>query len=173
MVKLTALSCEDCLNVSEQRISLWSDLIDQPESIKYFARKSSNSGFDGGSPNLPKLLGVGTIPFPKCHAQTRLEMTLEVKGLSGDVMASANSVRQMLRRQQIDLIALERFLRRQDCNSVITCMDMSFVPQNKEHCLMISWRKPIRNLWILNWMSSGLNKDVPILCQLSIHIHRA
>ena len=46
------------------------------------ASQSSSSGCDGGSPILPKLLGVRTMPSPKWCCQRRLTITRAVSGLS-------------------------------------------------------------------------------------------
>src|SRR6202030_2071136 len=54
------------------------------------ASQSSNSGCDGASPILPKLLGVRTIPSPKWCCQMRFTITRAVNGFSGSATHSAN-----------------------------------------------------------------------------------
>src|ERR1051325_9517816 len=56
-------------------ISRCSFLMDLPFSTKVWARYSSRSGSVGRSPVTPKLLGVSTIPVPKCPRQMRFTIT--------------------------------------------------------------------------------------------------
>ena len=63
-------------------ISRCNCLIDQLCSTNQIANQSSNSGCDGRAPMEPKLLGVATMPFPKCCCQIRLTMTRAVSVLS-------------------------------------------------------------------------------------------
>ena len=62
---------------------------DHPLSMNWMANQSSNSGCVGGSPRVPKLEGVATIPLPKWCCQMRLTITRAVRGLSGRVSQSA------------------------------------------------------------------------------------
>ena len=61
------------------------------------ASQSSSSGCDGGSPILPKLLGVRTSPSPKWCCHRRLTITRAVSGLSRCTSHSAKP-----RRRQLD-----------------------------------------------------------------------
>jgi hypothetical protein len=67
----------------------------QPWSMKSRASQSSSSGCVGGSPWAPKSLGVRTIPWPKCQAQTRLTRTRAVSGLSRAVNHFARAARRL------------------------------------------------------------------------------
>ena len=68
-------------------------LTDHPSSTNRAASQSSNSGWVGGVPNLPKLLGVRTMPSPKCFCQMRLTITRAVRGFCGEAIQSASSKR--------------------------------------------------------------------------------
>src|SRR5262249_46961936 len=57
----------------------------QPCSTNQPASQSSNSGWVGGSPIVPKSLDVRTQPVPKWDCQRRLTLTRAVSGLSGRV----------------------------------------------------------------------------------------
>ena len=61
--------------------------------IKFAASQSSNSGFVGGDPRLPKSLVVATMPRPKCQCQRRLTITRLVNGFRGFVSHAASSNR--------------------------------------------------------------------------------
>ena len=61
-------------------MSRCSFFIDIPFLAKFAERYSSNSGFVGRSPDMPKLEGVSTIPVPKCAFQIRFTITRVVMG---------------------------------------------------------------------------------------------
>ena len=65
----------------------------QPRFMNSTESQSSNSGCVGGSPILPKLSSVATMPRPKWWNQIRLTITRAVSGLSGDAIHSASANR--------------------------------------------------------------------------------
>ena len=67
--------------------------MDQPFWTKLYANQSRSNGWVGFSPMTPKLLGVLTIPFPKCQPHKRLTITLLVSGLFSATTDFANSNR--------------------------------------------------------------------------------
>ena len=80
------------------RIRRCSALRLQPCSTNQRASQSSSSGWVGGSPIVPKSLGVRTRPTPKWYCQTRLTITRAVSGLSRSVnhRASVSRRREVL-----------------------------------------------------------------------------
>ena len=64
-----------------------------PESMKPRANQSSNSGWVGGLPWLPKSSEVETKPRPKIICQYRLTVTRASNGWSGEVSQRANPKR--------------------------------------------------------------------------------
>src|SRR5262245_10680775 len=87
---------EAILYVSEFMIRRCICLTLQPRRTNSVASQSRSSGCDGLTPIFPKLLGVGTMPRPKCQCQIRLTMTRAVSGLSADAIHSANARRRPL-----------------------------------------------------------------------------
>ena len=74
-------------------MSLCKDLNRPPCSIICWARKSSNSGWVGGSPKRPKSLALATSPRPKWCCQSRLTITRQASGFEGSVIHRANAKR--------------------------------------------------------------------------------
>ena len=68
----------------------------QPRLTNSVASQSSSSGWVGGSPDRPKLEGLGTSPRPKCLSQTWFTMTREVSGCPGWVSQRARASRRPL-----------------------------------------------------------------------------
>ena len=85
--------CADLAHDALDRIRLSNRRVDHPSSINEWAKWSSNSGWVGGSPRLPKSPGVRTRPSPKQVIQTRLTQTRAKSGCCAWVMVSANSRR--------------------------------------------------------------------------------
>src|SRR5436190_21460759 len=77
-------------------INLWIGFNLQPLRINSVASQSSSSGCVGGSPRLPKSLGVATMPRPRWCCQSRLTMTRATRPPAPDrvsVSHSASAVR--------------------------------------------------------------------------------
>ena len=72
------------------------DLKFQPLSMNSTASQSSNFGWLGGSPWLPKSSLVFTRPVPNGCCHKRLIVTRAVSGFSGDVNHSASSARPLV-----------------------------------------------------------------------------
>ena len=64
-----------------------------PDWANRWARWSSNSGWEGLDPDIPRLSVVETMPVPKCCCQIRLTMTRAKSGFSTEVTHLAKADR--------------------------------------------------------------------------------